>query len=80
MKRAIKKNALSIIAILLFGFSLMFCFALFSSADDSVTAREESSENSDAEIATLTKNYRPKMSITLDSNFVVNVYIPAKST
>jgi len=80
MKRAIKKNALSIIAILLFGFSLMFCFALFSSADNSVTAGEESSENSDAEIATLTKNYRPKMSITLDSNFVVNVYIPAKST
>ena len=53
MKRAIKKNALSIIAILLFGFSLMFCLALFSSADDSVTVGEESSENSDAEIVVL---------------------------
>ena len=70
-----KKRLLSILLILIFSFSVCLSLAFPSFAED-----EEQNQNANEPSESPEQSYTPKMSITLDSNFVVNIYIPAKNT
>ena len=53
----------------------VFCTTAFAESDDS-----QNVENFSESTTELTDAYRPKMSITLNSDFELNVYVPVKNT
>lgn len=84
MKYITKRRVLYIFALLLLSLAVAFSLTIIASADESErtdTERgyKEHANNTNA-IAELTKSYRPKTSITLNSDFIINIYIPAKHT
>lgn len=86
MKNSKKQKLLKSIIMLIFALSLTLSLVVFASAEDDDTAKNDSkpcAENikyDQSDVEDLVKSYIPKMSITLDSNFVLNVYIPVKNT
>ena len=74
------------LAVLVFTLSIVLTMTFYASADNTKPAEndngstyEEATEDT-SNFKDLTESFRPKMSITLNSDFVINVYIPVKST
>ena len=75
MLGTIKKICFSLIALLVLTVSMLFVFSFEALAEGA--GQPNALANG---ISSVSDNFKPKMSITLHSNLVVNVYIPKEST
>lgn len=78
-KSNISKSVISLL-LLLAMFSGIIVFSFANVSDSVMESGDIKSNSPDEEFPEETKEYRPKMSITLDSDFIVNIYVPSENT